>query len=289
MAQAITTIAAPLSTAKVGGPTPLDLVLFSWHAVQRKGILLLLSCQWLSPYPRVWDQCSQRRLSWSTENVQFVACTISGLQISGSTVLWFDHNDPKSPEDVLLSIEKEHRRRREPVTRRFIVTEAMVDLPKLAEPDTVLRNRITSPYASLLFRFFVCWLNSTAKATQIDMIIGSVANTLNSSGGFCAGSRIVVDPQHILHLFRRGPAQENVRAIWAVLDQVEAITIPSHAASPIIHICLRSAATLSASASTPAKPPNPATPAPHDAPSFDIAGEECLLQDIVDEALAQGV
>ena len=34
---------------------------------------------------------------------------------------------------------------------------------------------------------------------------------------------------------------------------------------------------------------NPATPAPRDALSFDIAGEERLLQDIVDEALAQGV
>ncbi|KAH9010146.1 hypothetical protein EDB85DRAFT_2282555 [Lactarius pseudohatsudake] len=55
--------------------------------------------------------------------------------------------------------------------------------------------------------------------------------------------------------------------------------------SLIIHIRLRSAATPSASV----KPPNPAIPAPRDAPSFDIAGEERLLQDIVDKALAQGV
>ncbi len=63
--------------------------------------------------------------------------------------------------------------------------------------------------------------------------------------------------------------------------------IPSHAASSVIHIHLRSATTPSASAS--AEPLNPATPAPRDAPSFDIAGEERLLQDIVDKALAQGV
>ena len=74
--------------------------------------------------------------------------------------------------------------------------------------------------------------------------------------------------------------------IRAVLDRVAAITIPSYAASPIIHIHLGSASTPFASAS--AKPPNPATPAPRDAPSFDIAGEVRLLQDIVDEALAQG-
>ncbi|KAH9077543.1 hypothetical protein EDB83DRAFT_2344230 [Lactarius deliciosus] len=59
--------------------------------------------------------------------------------------------------------------------------------------------------------------------------------------------------------------QKNVRAIPAVLDWVGAITIPSHAASPI-H--LRSAATLSASAS--ARPPNPVTPAPRNAPSIQV-------------------
>ena len=61
-----------------------------------------------------------------------------GLQISRCTVRWFDHNDLKSLEEVLLSVEKERRKRRGPLTRRFIVTEvifekdgAMVDLPKL--------------------------------------------------------------------------------------------------------------------------------------------------------------
>jgi serine palmitoyltransferase len=61
-----------------------------------------------------------------------------GLQISRSTVRWFDHNDFKSLEDVLQSIEKERRKRRGPLTRRFIVTEGIFerdgtisDLPKL--------------------------------------------------------------------------------------------------------------------------------------------------------------
>jgi len=148
-------------------------------------------------------------------------------------------------------------------------------------------------------------------ATQIDMLIGSVANGLNSSGGFCAGSRAVVDHQRIngtsfvfsasvpallavsasegINILRNTPSilstlQENVRAIRRVLDRVETLTIPSHAASPIIHIQLRST-TPSASA----KPANPATPAARDVLSFDIAGEERLLQDVVDEALAQGV
>ena len=61
-----------------------------------------------------------------------------GIQISRSTVRWYNHNDLKSLEEVLESVEKERRKRRAPLTRRFIVTEgifekdgAMVDLPKL--------------------------------------------------------------------------------------------------------------------------------------------------------------
>ncbi|KAH9016170.1 hypothetical protein EDB84DRAFT_1632326, partial [Lactarius hengduanensis] len=105
---------------------------------------------------------------------------------------------------------------------------------------------------------------------------------------------LAVSASEGINILRNTPSilstlQENVRAIRAVLDPVKAITIPSHPASPIIHTHLHSAPMRSASTSASAKPPNPATPAPRDAPSFNTAGEERLLQDIVDEALAQGV
>ncbi|KAH9021684.1 pyridoxal phosphate-dependent transferase [Lactarius deliciosus] len=131
--------------------------------------------------------------------------------------------------------------------------------------------------------------------TKIDMIVGSVANGINSSGGFCAGSRIVVDHQCIngtssvfsaaVPALPVASASEVINILWNT-PSILTITIPSHTASPIIHIHLRSFAP---SASVSAKPSNPATPAPREAPSFDIVGEERLLQDIVDEALAQGV
>ena len=61
-----------------------------------------------------------------------------GLQISRSTIRWYDHNDMKSLEAVLESTDKERRKKKGPLTRRFIVTEgifdhdgAMSDLPKL--------------------------------------------------------------------------------------------------------------------------------------------------------------
>ncbi|KAH9034376.1 pyridoxal phosphate-dependent transferase [Lactarius deliciosus] len=161
-----------------------------------------------------------------------------GLQISRSTVRWFDHNDLKSLGDVLLSVEKERRKRRGPLTRRFIVTEgifekdgAMVDLPKLIELKhkykyrLILDESISFGTVGRTGRGLTELYN--VPATQIDMIIGSVAYTLNSSGGFCAGSRIVVDHQHInstSFVFSAAvPAllAENVRAIRAVLDRVE--------------------------------------------------------------------
>jgi serine palmitoyltransferase len=141
------------------------------------------------------------------------------------------------------------------------------------------------------------------------MLLGSVANGLNSSGGFCAGSRHVVDHQRIngtsfvfsaavpallavsasegINILRNTPSilstlQENIRAIRTVLERVDCITIPSHAASPIIHIYVRAQPTAATAAGSMLSP-NSAPPA------FDIAVEERLLQDVVDEALAQGV
>ena len=61
-----------------------------------------------------------------------------GIQISRSTVRWYDHNDLKSLEQVLEAVEKERKKKRGPLTRRFIITEGifekdgvMTDLPKL--------------------------------------------------------------------------------------------------------------------------------------------------------------
>lgn len=59
-----------------------------------------------------------------------------GLQISRSTVRWYEHNDMEDLERVLQKVVKEQSRK--PLTRRFIVTEGLfetvgdaVDLPKV--------------------------------------------------------------------------------------------------------------------------------------------------------------
>lgn len=90
--------------------------------------------------------------------------------------------------------------------------------------------------------------------------------------------------------------QENIQAAHAILDRVDCISIPSHPASPIIHIYIKntksslhpsSAATIIPST----KSSNPTSILPKDAAGWDwdIPTEEKLLQDVVDEALVQGV
>lgn len=159
------------------------------------------------------------------------------------------------------------------------------------------------------------------------MLLGSCATGLAAGGGFCAGSRTVVDHQRIngpsfvfsasmpallavsasegINIFRNTPSifatlQENVRAARAILDRIDCITVPSHPASPIIHIHVRSQA--------PAfllPPPAHATPTKtHHTLIYsasilpaknaaerdvDYDAEERLLQEVVEETLAQGV
>jgi len=59
-----------------------------------------------------------------------------GLQISRSTIRWYEHNDMEDLERVLEQVKKDMARK--PLTRRFIVTEGLfentgdiVDLPAI--------------------------------------------------------------------------------------------------------------------------------------------------------------
>ena len=88
--------------------------------------------------------------------------------------------------------------------------------------------------------------------------------------------------------------QDNVHAVRAILDRVDCITIPSHPASPMIHLQVRlpSPTHLLPIASpnpSPHKHSNPSYPVPRDVEQYDEELEERILQDIVEEALAQGV
>ena len=89
--------------------------------------------------------------------------------------------------------------------------------------------------------------------------------------------------------------QENTRAVRGILSPVDCIAILSHPASPMIHLAVRLPSpmhllpTASPALSTSGKLSNPLSPHPREPEVFDAELEERLLQDIVDEVLAQGV
>lgn len=80
-----------------------------------------------------------------------------GIQISRSTVRWYDHNDLEDMERVLARVVKEQAKK--PLTRRFIVTEGLfedvgdvVDLPKIVScPLTSVIDHGSLPAVSLVY------------------------------------------------------------------------------------------------------------------------------------------
>ncbi|KAL5598491.1 hypothetical protein BROUX41_003572 [Berkeleyomyces rouxiae] len=129
-----------------------------------------------------------------------------GLQISRSNIRWFKHGDMDDLEKVMKQVVKEQARRKP--TRRFIVTEGLFEttgdcafLPKLIELKLKYKFRIILDET---WSFGV--LGKTGRGlteaqnvdpTQVDMIIGSLAGPLCAGGGFCAGTKTVVDHQRI--------------------------------------------------------------------------------------------
>ncbi|KAL8293603.1 hypothetical protein RQP46_000304 [Phenoliferia psychrophenolica] len=133
-----------------------------------------------------------------------------GIQISRSTVRWYEHGDYEGLERVLEGIRKEDKRygRKPTASRRFIVTEgifendgSMVDLPKVMELKLKYKYRLILDEG---------WSFGTVGKTgrgvtevfdiptaSVDILTGSMAVGLCSGGGFCAGSLDVVAHQRI--------------------------------------------------------------------------------------------
>ena len=147
-----------------------------------------------------------------------------------------------------------------------------------------------------------------------------MANGLCSAGGFCAGSKIVVDHQRIngtsfvfsaaipallavsaseaMGILTDQPSvfevlRENVQTIRSTLYGIEGIEILSHPASAVVHIALKSGPSHLLSVpmqSSSSGRSNPASVASaKDTVTFDWKAEEEILQEVVDETLNAGV
>ncbi|TYJ52495.1 hypothetical protein B9479_006889 [Cryptococcus floricola] len=233
-----------------------------------------------------------------------------GLQLSRCQIKWYAHGDMADLERVLQGVEKERKRRGGKLTKMFIVAEGifendgmMLDLPKVIELKKKFKYRLIldesqsfgmiGQHGRGLTEYF------GIPATEVDMLLGSMAVGLATGGGFCAGSQVVCKHQRInssasvfsaslpallattasfgLTVLREGSAlgtlQSNIALFRHQLLKLEPspdedhpnkdalISIPSHPSSALIHIFLL-----------------------HPPPTLDA--EERLLQEIVDEALA---
>ncbi|KAF2758288.1 PLP-dependent transferase [Pseudovirgaria hyperparasitica] len=229
-----------------------------------------------------------------------------GVQISRSTVKWFEHNNMKDLEQVLQKVTKEQMKK--PLTRRFIITEGLfettgdvVDLPKLVELKLKYKFRIildeTWSYGVLGRTGRGVTEAQNVDPTQVDMIIGNLSGPLCAAGGFCAGTEEVVSHQRLssasytfsaalpamlattasetIRLIQESPEilaqlRENIKAMRSQLDpRSDWVRCTSATDNPILLLVLKQDALTSR--------------------NFGQKEQEWILQEVVDECLANGV
>ncbi|EHA48524.1 hypothetical protein MCOR27_006488 [Pyricularia oryzae] len=230
-----------------------------------------------------------------------------GLELSRSSIRWHGHGDMEELEAAMAKVAKEQAKNKK-LTRRFVVIEALsellgdiADLPKLIELKEKYKFRLILDET---WSFGV--LGRTGRGlteaqnvdpTQVDMIVGSMAGPLCAGGGFCAGSRDVVEHQRImstaytfsaalpamtavtasetLNLLQSNPeilsqCRENIKALRAQLDpRSDWVFCTSSIDNPILLLQLK----------------------PEVIASRRLTAEDQnrLLQECVDESLANGV
>ncbi|PRW20998.1 long chain base biosynthesis 1-like [Chlorella sorokiniana] len=132
----------------------------------------------------------------------------NGANLSRAKVLYFKHNDLQDLERLLKQQEAADRRHRKPLNRRFIVVEGIyANTGELAPLDGIkeLKERykyrlivdesvalgVLGPRGRGAAEHFGC------AAEDVEIVGGSMGNSLASIGGFCAGDREIVDHQRL--------------------------------------------------------------------------------------------
>ncbi|CAJ2508834.1 Uu.00g138600.m01.CDS01 [Anthostomella pinea] len=230
-----------------------------------------------------------------------------GLEASRSTIRWYKHNDMEDLEQVMRKVAQEQAKKRI-LTRRFIVTEGIFemvgdcsDLPTLIELKEKYKFRLALDET---WSFGVLGRNGrglteaqNVDAEAVDMILGSLSGPLCAAGGFCAGSKDVVEHQRInaaaytysaalpamsavtasetLNVLQCNPeiliqCRENIRAMRAQLDpRSDWVKCTSDAENPVMLLVLK--------------------PEVVQQRQLSVADQERLFLDCVEETLANGV
>lgn len=132
-----------------------------------------------------------------------------GILLSRASVVWHKHNDIEDLERALVKANKLHRKG--PLPRRFVITEGIFELTG-ESPDLVkiIELKKKHKYRLLLDESYSLGvLGKTGRGLpeelgidrhDIEITLGALCNAFGSAGGFCAGSRTMVEHQRITSL-----------------------------------------------------------------------------------------
>lgn len=178
----------------------------------------------------------------------------NALQLSRSTVYYYEHNNLESLESLLKELTEMEKKERLPaISRKFIVTEGIfhnsgdiAPLPQL----TALKNT----YKFRLFvdeTFSLGVLGSTGRgltehfnmdrSTSIDITIGSMATAFGSSGAFVLGDHVMSHHQHIgsnAYCFSASLPAYTVKTmakVLEVMDKDNSAVTQLHKLSGVLH------------------------------------------------------
>ena len=234
------------------------------------------------------------------------------INLSRSKVYWYKHNDMTDLERVLQEVNAAQKKRKGPLSRRFIVTEGLFQntgqiapLPDIVDLKEAYKYRLildeSYSFGVLGKRGAGLTDHFNISPDSIDLLIGSLCNAIGVSGGFCCADKDLIGHQRlsglaycfsasmpaILAVAARdvinslyqdpakilSPLRHNTKAMHDQLSKISGINVEGDLISPIIHISL----------------------APTTLTKRKSNGEwtredvEIALQDLVDEALKGGL
>lgn len=227
---------------------------------------------------------------------------VTGVKLSRSDVLWFNHNDMGDLERILRQVKQEDHRTKRKINRRWIIIEGvyynygdMVPLEKVIQLKNEYRWRLIMDDSC-----GIGIIGKTGRGTceyfnvptsTIDILTADLAMVAGSVGGFCCSSKSITYHQRLnssgyvysasmppllaasamvcFDIIDEKPEQltllaQNISYMQKGLSSIDGMTVTSVSYSPVIHFRLRN-------------------------PPKDRLKTEIILQAIVDEAFVKGV
>jgi serine palmitoyltransferase len=131
-----------------------------------------------------------------------------GIQISRSNVYYFKHNDMEDLERVVKKIQEERNMKKLPLRRQFICVEGIyANIGDICNLPEILKIKEKYKFRLLIEESFSLGVLGSRGAGVIDhfnvspsdveIIVATMANSFGSGGGFCAGSKEIVEHQRL--------------------------------------------------------------------------------------------